>query len=113
MKNAFVALCLTLTPAMAQDAPVPAPEVEEGWTLMERGAKLLFEGLMTEIEPALDEMGEAVAGLEPQVRSLLTMLGDFRNYHAPEKLKNGDILIRRKTPAELHLEGLKGLEMEL
>jgi len=113
MRNAFVALCLTLTPAMAQNSPAPAPEVEEGWTLIERGAKLLFEGLMTEIEPKLDDLGEAVAGLEPQVRNLITMLGDFRNYHAPEKLENGDILIRRKTPAELQLEGLTGPEMEL
>jgi hypothetical protein len=27
------------------------------------------------------------------------MIGDVRNYHAPEMLPNGDIIIRRRVPA--------------
>jgi hypothetical protein len=26
------------------------------------------------------------------------MIGDVRNYHAPEMLPNGDIIIRRRVP---------------
>ena len=44
---------------------------------------------------------------------LLALIDDLRNYHAPEKLENGDILIRRKTPAELQLEGLEGPATDL
>lgn len=92
----------------------------DGWSLMERGARMLFEGLMTEMDPALDEMGRALSEIEPALRELqpalrdlVTLLGDIRHYHAPEKLPNGDIILRRKTEPELRLEGLTGPETEL
>lgn len=87
---------------------------------MERGARLMLEGLMTEMEPALDEMGRALSDLEPAMRDmqtafreLFTLLGDIRYYHAPEKLPNGDILIRRKSEEELKIDGLTGPEIDL
>lgn len=95
-------------------AETPAdPEVEQGFSLMEEGAKLLLRGLASRMEPALKDMGEAVAGMEPKLREVLALIDDLRNYHAPEKLENGDILIRRKTPAELQLEGLEGPATDL
>ncbi len=118
MKRITFALFLMLTPAFAED-PAPAPP-SEGWTLMERGAKLLLEGLMSEMEPALDGMGQALADIEPALREmqpalldLIGLLGDLRYYHAPEKLPNGDIILRRKTEQELRLDGLSGPEIEL
>jgi hypothetical protein len=39
------------------------------------------------------------------------MIGDLRNYHPPEKLPNGDIIIRRKTPAEILTD--RGEDIEL
>ena len=111
-----LALILSLTPAVAQDTVPP----DDGFSLMEEGAKLLFRGLMTEMEPALDEMGRvlgelepALRELEPAMRELFAMIDDLRNYHPPVKLENGDILIRRKTAPELKLEGLSGPEIEL
>jgi len=105
-----LALILSLTPALAQDVVPPAPE-DDGFSLMEEGAKLLFRGLMTEMQPALDEMGRALSkiepalrDLEPAMRDLFAMIDDLRNYHPPVKLDNGDILIRRKTPEELRLD---------
>ena len=119
MRVMALALLILATPVQAED-PVPAPPVEEGWSLMERGAKLLLEGLMTEMEPALDEMGRALSEIEPtlremqpRLRELITMLGDLRYYHAPEKLPNGDIILRRKTEPELRMEGLTAPEIEL
>lgn len=106
MKLAF-ALILAAAPALAQEAaPTPAPEAEDdGFSLMEEGAKLLFRGLMTEMEPALDEMGKALDQVEPHLKDLgpklqqlVAMIDDIRNYDAPVMLPNGDILIRRNAP---------------
>jgi len=101
-----VLLCLSLaTPALAQ-------EEEDGLSLMERGAQMLMEGLMREMEPALEdlqgmaeEFGPALrdftAQMGPALRNLLEEVQDWSVYHPPEMLENGDIIIRRKTPEEL------------
>jgi hypothetical protein len=102
MKRFVIALCLTLSPAAAQEAP---PDTSEGFSLMEEGAKLMLRGLMSQMEPALDEMGQALKEMEPAIRDLgpkfhelFTMIDDFKNYDAPEMLPNGDIIIRRNAP---------------
>jgi hypothetical protein len=94
-------------PAAAQEAPAPAPE-DDGFSLMEEGAKLILRGMMSEMEPALDEMGKALEEMQPmlddlgpKLAELMKMIGDVRNYEAPVKLPNGDILIRRKPDAPL------------
>lgn len=91
-------LCLAFPlPLAAQDTT--APPDDEGFSLMEEGAKLLFRGLMQEMEPAIDGMGEAIQEIEPRMQELLALIDDIRNYEAPQMLENGDILIpRRKTP---------------
>lgn len=113
MKRIVLTLSLAATPLWAETpAPVPAPlpapvpEVEEGFSLMEEGAKLLLKGLMSEMEPALDEMGKALSEMEPALKDLqpkmmelLALVDDLTNYTAPERLPNGDILIRRKPGA--------------
>ena len=107
-------LALAASPAPAPQTP-PAPEGApegvpegDGFNLMEEGAKLLFRGLMAEVEPSLDDMGRALSELEPALRELqpmlrdmIAMVDDLSNYHAPEKLPNGDIILRRKLPSEL------------
>lgn len=97
----LVALAIA-TPAVAQDSapadPAP-PEAEEGFSLMERGAQLLFRGLMQEMEPALTEMEEALGKMEPKLRELMALVDDLRNYEAPRRLENGDILIPRRPDA--------------
>ena len=107
MKPLFLApaLALALTlPAIAQEKP--APEADDGFSLMQEGAKLLLRGMMSEMEPALDEMGDALRqaqpyleDLGPQFTALLDMMGDIRHYEQPVVLDNGDILIRRKPGA--------------
>lgn len=87
------AFCLALiaAPAAAQDegaqgegARPDAGQVEKGFTLMQEGTRLMLQGLMERVEPALRDLGAAI--------------DDLNAYHAPEILPNGDILIRRKTP---------------
>jgi hypothetical protein len=108
-----LAFCLAATPVLAQEtAPetVPPAADDDGFSLMEEGAKLLFRGLMTEMQPAIDEMGKALdemgPALEglgeeigPKIRQLIAMIDDIKNYDAPIMLPNGDILIRRKADA--------------
>jgi hypothetical protein len=106
MRYFILALTLAATPLAAQEVPK-----DEGPSLMEQGARLFLRGLMSEMEPALtdmqgalEEIGPKLAELKPQIDQLIAMVDDVRNYHMPEKLPNGDILIRRKTPQELEKE---------
>ena len=95
-------ICLYAAPAAAQEAsPVDPGDVDQGVTLLQEGAKLLLKGLISNMEPAMQDMGKAITDLQPALQDLLAMMGDVTKYHSPELLKNGDILIRRKTPAEL------------
>ena len=81
----IVALSLMTVPALAQDQN--ETDLQEGLDLLSEGTKLLLEGLMDEVGPALQELRN---GLE-----------DLNAYHPPEVLPNGDIIIRRKTPREV------------
>lgn len=104
MKRAIIPLllCLCAAPLAAQDVtPVTPGDVDEGVSLMQEGAKLLLKGLMSNMEPAMQEMGRAITDLQPALKDLFVMMGDVTKYHAPEMLENGDIVIRRKTAAEL------------
>lgn len=78
---AFIMLAgLAVTPpSMAQE-----DKVQDGWSMLSEGTKLLLEGLSEQAQPTIDQLGER--------------LGDLSAYETPVILPNGDILIRRKTP---------------
>ncbi|MDR6307541.1 hypothetical protein [Pacificitalea manganoxidans] len=128
--GAAVSLPATLPPGPAaaqifapdtpQEDPLPdnlpdtAPEAEpdadmgEGLGLLEEGGRMLFQGLMDEMRPAMEGMAR---DLEPALRRMVDEMGpaliemsrmirSVDDYHAPEKLPNGDIILRRKTPLE-------------
>jgi hypothetical protein len=105
MKQIAIALSLALcaTPVLAEDTG--NTDIEEGASLLEQGALLFLKGLMSEMEPALsdmtDNMQEFAQNVEPVMRDLSRLMGDLSNYHAPEVLPNGDIIIRRKQPGEV------------
>jgi len=119
MKHVFAtvaALGLVVLPANAQ-------EQDEGLSLMERGAQLFLEGIMREMEPALDDlqgfaqdMGPALRGfvqeMGPAFAELLGEIGDLSTYHPPEMLPNGDIILRKKTPKEVQEDAPEG-EIEI
>lgn len=99
---------LSLTPALAEEAPAvpeaapPAAE-EEAPGLIEQGARMFLRGLIEEIGPQVDEMTsaieEAARKLGPELERLMTLVDDMKNYEPPERLPNGDIVIRRKPGA--------------
>jgi hypothetical protein len=99
MKHAALILALALSPLPALAQETPAPEAEEGPSLMERGLALFFEGFQQELKPALEGMGDALTEMKPAMDSIMGMIDDMTNYQMPEMLENGDIIIRRKPEA--------------
>ena len=100
------ALCLAL-PLHAQEND----EDETGPSLMERGAQMFLEGIMREMEPAVNDLKGLAETMGPELRRFVEEMGpafgelmgkidDLNAYHPPEMLPNGDIILRRKTPKE-------------
>lgn len=99
-----LSFALLATPVSAQDEGGDAGgDVDRGFSLLQEGAQTLFRGLMGEMKPQLDEMqkglGEAAAQLGPKLRQFLALVDDMANYGAPERLPNGDIIMRRDPDA--------------
>lgn len=111
MKPVILALMLLPVPALAQTPP--PSDADKGLSLMQQGAELLFNHMMGQVEPSLQDMALALREAQPKLMEILGMMDDLKNYHAPEKLPNGDIILRRKTPAEMKLEALPGAETDL
>jgi len=98
-----IALSLAFSPASAQDE-------EEGLDLMQEGAQMLLRGLMSEMEPAIDDLTEMMEEFGPAMQmfademgpvlsEMLSKIDDIRHYEQPEFLPNGDIIIRRSPDA--------------
>ncbi|NNK15978.1 MAG: hypothetical protein HKP51_03630 [Sulfitobacter sp.] len=116
-----VALWLAAPVALAQEPDEP------GLSLMERGAQLFMEGILKEMEPAIeefqglaDEMGPALRQfaneMGPKLSELLEEIEDWSVYQPPEVLPNGDIIIRRKpdhplTPPDTPTEPAPQIEL--
>lgn len=99
---AFVAGALAIAaPAAAQTDGEAAPgDVSEGLGLLGEGTRLIFEGLMEEMRPIIEE---ARPYFEDEVLPFLNRMGelmdDVTSYELPERLPNGDIIIRRSPDA--------------
>jgi hypothetical protein len=101
MKHAFAALVVLslATPALAQDEG-EGNRLSEGWGLLSEGSRLLLEGLADEMRPLVDEH------LIPMIAALGELIDDVALYELPERLPNGDIIIRRRvTEPEADGEG--------
>lgn len=83
--------CLVTAPVVAQDDNPPKSGVE-------RGIDLFFDRFMQEMEPAIDNMRSFMSEMGPAMREILDEVEDWSVYAPPEKLPNGDIIIRRKQP---------------
>lgn len=88
------------TPPMADDPP---PEDADGLDLIERGMGMLFQNLWDDIGPDLNNLGDDMSGalsrMAPVLKDLSVLVDDLGNYQVPERLENGDIVIRRKPGA--------------
>ena len=83
-------------PAAAQDNS----ELGEGLGLLGEGMGLILEGIMEEMRPAIEQ---ARPYFEDEVLPFLDRMGelmdDLTAYELPERLPNGDIIIRRSPDA--------------
>ena len=91
MKQIFSAAVLALITAL----PVSAQQ-DNGSSLMEEGTRQFLEGLLRQMEPALEGMSEFIEEMGPAMAKVLSQIEDWSVYEAPEILENGDIIIRRK-----------------
>ncbi|RME14361.1 MAG: AAA+ family ATPase, partial [Alphaproteobacteria bacterium] len=83
---ALVAL-LAAPGARADDGAAPNPDIVEGANQLSEGFRLLLRGLMAESQKGWED--------------LVDWLSDLSLYEPPERLPNGDIIIRRKVPLEV------------
>ena len=106
-------VAVSAPPLAAQDGPAqdgPAPEaggdgLGEGLDLLGRGAESFLRGLMDEIGPELrrlePELRGLAEGIGPMIAELVELIDQIDAYHPPERLPNGDIILRRKDPSEI------------
>jgi len=99
MKRFALILFIFSGAAQAEDAP---------GGLIERGAQMFLEGLLREMEPALEDLQDLgdrltpalrgfVAEMGPALTDLIDQVEDWSAYHPPEILENGDIILRKKV----------------
>ncbi|MBQ2261126.1 MAG: AAA+ family ATPase [Loktanella sp.] len=117
---AIISLAMFLaSPALAQE-----DETDQGFSLMEQGARMIMRGLMAEMDPAIsslrdsvDEigpvMGDFLREMGPGFAAFLNRIDDVRHYAFPEFLPNGDIILRRKPDAPVWRPDPDSDEIEL
>ncbi|MFV0411077.1 MAG: hypothetical protein ACK5LJ_15675 [Paracoccus sp. (in: a-proteobacteria)] len=59
----------------------------------------MFQQMMPHFDAIGDELQATVNELAPALRELSSLVDDFANYQAPERLPNGDIILRRRADA--------------
>ena len=94
-----IAACLVFSPVLAENKETS--KTDEGLSLLEQGAKLFMRGMIEEMGPALQDFKGMADEMLPMFEELRGQIGDFTNYHMPEVLPNGDIIIRRKVPLKV------------
>ncbi|RFU11610.1 AAA+ family ATPase [Rhodobacteraceae bacterium W635] len=88
----LLTLSLLATPAAAQDEQ--RDSLRDGWGLLSEGSRLILEGLADEMRPMMDEH------VLPFLAELSELMDDVALYELPERLPNGDIIIRRREPLD-------------
>jgi len=111
------------SPAQNEQAQNEQAQNEQAPSLMERGAQMFLEGLLQEMQPALDDLQDLADDMQPALRGFVEHMGpalrdlmdeveDWSVYHPPEILPNGDIILRRRTPDDT-LPDPDGEEVEI
>ncbi|WP_298497500.1 AAA+ family ATPase [uncultured Maritimibacter sp.] len=84
----LMALPVIAKPAAAQ---ADTESAETGREKIGEGFRMLLDGLADELGPLSEDVADAW-------RDMLDDIEDLNAYEAPERLPNGDIIIRRKVP---------------
>lgn len=86
-------LCFALAaPAAAQDET----DTQRGFDLLREGSRLILEGILDDMRPMMEEARPFFEEeMLPFLESLGSLIDDLSAYEMPERLPNGDIIIRR------------------
>lgn len=95
-----VLACVLLLPATTVQADDSAPPAQESTPLLDLFDQML-RGFMREAEPQMRELERGFEALEPEIQRFLDRMQGLAQYHPPEVLPNGDILIRRRQAEEV------------
>ncbi|ARC88708.1 hypothetical protein [Rhodovulum sp. MB263] len=110
----LLALLLSASPVLAQDRGGADGEsgMSEGLGLLGEGMQMFLKGLGDELEPRLRDFAETA---KPALTRLMELIDDLDAYELPERLPNGDIIIRRKpdAPPLSEPEARPGAEIEI
>lgn len=99
------ALVAGLALAQTPYEPPPADDSDPGSLGhdIENGIQGFMEKLLNEVQPHLDQLGrdlnDTMNSFAPVMDELQAVMDDVGNYQTPERLENGDILIRRRADA--------------
>ncbi|MBY6202270.1 hypothetical protein KUV65_12910 [Maritalea mobilis] len=92
-----VAALLAAAPAHAQDDD---GDMSEGLGLLREGSRMILENLLDEMRPMLEEARPFFEDeMLPFLQELGRQIDDLTAYELPERLPNGDIIIRRSPDA--------------
>ena len=85
-------------------APAAAQEegegLRDGMELLGEGTRMILEGLMEEMAPMLEEVRPFFEEeLVPMLERMGALVDDLSHYELPERLPNGDIILRRSEDA--------------
>ena len=104
----FVSAQLWSPPSAQTDEAAPKDGVPEDGTGAENdpfagGLENFMQNMLNEAAPHLDklsrDLGDIGNSLRPVLGDIGKLMDDVKNYQAPERLENGDILIRRRADA--------------
>lgn len=96
MKHFCTTAVVALFVACASHAE--AQNDQDGADLLEQGIQQLFRELFSQLDPVLKDFQSLNSDIGPKIRQFIELVDDFSNYESPEKLPNGDILMRRIRP---------------
>lgn len=111
----LIAVSLALSaPARGQsELPTEEPSAAPLLDFFER----MLRGFMTEIEPQMRDLERGFEALEPEIQGFIDRMRGMAQYHPPQVLPNGDILIRRRQvddpPPDSGQEGSDSAPFEL
>ncbi len=99
MRHAWI-LALALSVAAPATAQEEDGTIRDGLNLFSEGSRLILEGLLDEMRPMLEEARPFFEDeMLPFLQSLGQLIDDITVYELPERLPNGDIIIRRSPDA--------------
>jgi hypothetical protein len=94
---ALLSLTLIATPALAQEEN---DSLRDGFDLFSEGSRMILEGLADKMRPLLEEARPFFEDeVAPFFGRIWDLMDDLAAYEMPERLPNGDIIIRRRPDA--------------